>query len=857
MATSGYQPINYSSPITGSLIQQLLGQQTSTSGTQNTQQTTAGSTTGTTSGSTNTTSSAELGPLLQAFSQASQGMTPEQLSSLVTSIFQEGAKQVPSLIGAYANATGSRASNNSAVSLAIDQLNKEMTTQAVQSLLNYNQGQSQTAANAAAQIANNTRSQQQTQQQSQNQNQNQVQTGSTNTQQTQQQTVSPKSTGLLAGGMGALSLLSKTGLLEKLGLGGKAGAAAGAAGGVGTITGGGSLAPTGGLSLTNGGGGAPASSGMFTAPSASSGFLANPAATANPYGGSSIIGGGGGMGSGAGAGVSAGLDASSLWPSGGITGMGGYSTPSGMLGTGADFGFGALSPSFNAFGTLGTDSLGSNLNFGSNPFDYGGSSSGITGIVNGAGGGGIGDFFNGAMANAASGISDFGGWLGGALGGVGDWIGSFFADGGQVGNRGFGAPGDTRYSGGVTPTGPVALPPMNIFDGTRMRQEMQAGLQPMPVQMQQGTNVQVPQGTPSMGVSPAAVMQLIPFLLQQATGIQGYVDGGQVQTGGSATRVRNQNYLGARPQEQRQEAINYSGYAPAAGGVGSTTSVATNLGASVPTASLMAAPAARAGGTTAQSQGDANAAAWKTYYDSLEKAAIMNQRGGGSGGVGEGASPGQNEADNGQAGIGPSGIAAAPTGTGQAVSMGLGQIGLGVPGLSSILSLMAMIASAVNAANQAAAGGANGGVSGASVGEGPTTATVSVGDVTDSATGANANANAPGIAGSVSSEGSGSVGGGGDGGVGGGSGTSAGGSTGGSSSGDGGNGGGNYADGGLVLGPGNGTSDSIPVKPRTPGGKSIRYSDGEYVIPQDVVQTLGVDHFDRLVAAFHTPSTMH
>ena len=42
------------------------------------------------------------------------------------------------------------------------------------------------------------------------------------------------------------------------------------------------------------------------------------------------------------------------------------------------------------------------------------------------------------------------------------------------------------------------------------------------------------------------------------------------------------------------------------------------------------------------------------------------------------------------------------------------------------------------------------------------------------------------------------------------------------------------------------------MKPRQPGGKEIRYSDGEYVIPKDVVDALGVSHFDSLLDAFHT-----
>lgn len=61
-------------------------------------------------------------------------------------------------------------------------------------------------------------------------------------------------------------------------------------------------------------------------------------------------------------------------------------------------------------------------------------------------------------------------------------------------------------------------------------------------------------------------------------------------------------------------------------------------------------------------------------------------------------------------------------------------------------------------------------------------------------------------------------------------------------SGDGGEGG--YASGGKVTGPGTGTSDSIQAQ----------LSTGEYVIPADVVQKLGVSFFDHLRDHFHSPA---
>ena len=60
----------------------------------------------------------------------------------------------------------------------------------------------------------------------------------------------------------------------------------------------------------------------------------------------------------------------------------------------------------------------------------------------------------------------------------------------------------------------------------------------------------------------------------------------------------------------------------------------------------------------------------------------------------------------------------------------------------------------------------------------------------------------------------------------------------------------NYADGeyiegpGHVTGPGTGISDSIPA----------RLSDGEYVIPADVVKRKGVEFFDKLLDKHHMPA---
>lgn len=53
-----------------------------------------------------------------------------------------------------------------------------------------------------------------------------------------------------------------------------------------------------------------------------------------------------------------------------------------------------------------------------------------------------------------------------------------------------------------------------------------------------------------------------------------------------------------------------------------------------------------------------------------------------------------------------------------------------------------------------------------------------------------------------------------------------------------------FATGGLVTGPGTGTSDSILAQ--VIGGPTIRVSNGEYIIPAGVVRAYGVDFFDGL-----------
>ena len=62
------------------------------------------------------------------------------------------------------------------------------------------------------------------------------------------------------------------------------------------------------------------------------------------------------------------------------------------------------------------------------------------------------------------------------------------------------------------------------------------------------------------------------------------------------------------------------------------------------------------------------------------------------------------------------------------------------------------------------------------------------------------------------------------------------------------------ATGGMVKGPGTGTSDSVPAMNHSTG-QHVALSSGEYVIPAHVVAAKGKDFFDSLLRKYHTPST--
>jgi len=61
---------------------------------------------------------------------------------------------------------------------------------------------------------------------------------------------------------------------------------------------------------------------------------------------------------------------------------------------------------------------------------------------------------------------------------------------------------------------------------------------------------------------------------------------------------------------------------------------------------------------------------------------------------------------------------------------------------------------------------------------------------------------------------------------------------------------GSFAQGGMIRGPGTGTSDSIPAQSNT--GQPIRVSNGEFIIPEHVVRAKGTEFFEKLIGGYDT-----
>ena len=65
-----------------------------------------------------------------------------------------------------------------------------------------------------------------------------------------------------------------------------------------------------------------------------------------------------------------------------------------------------------------------------------------------------------------------------------------------------------------------------------------------------------------------------------------------------------------------------------------------------------------------------------------------------------------------------------------------------------------------------------------------------------------------------------------------------------------------FARGGMVTGPGTGTSDSIPAVNQTTG-EPIRLSNGEYVLPASTVRQIGVEKLDKIVTKTNGKPPVH
>jgi hypothetical protein len=64
-----------------------------------------------------------------------------------------------------------------------------------------------------------------------------------------------------------------------------------------------------------------------------------------------------------------------------------------------------------------------------------------------------------------------------------------------------------------------------------------------------------------------------------------------------------------------------------------------------------------------------------------------------------------------------------------------------------------------------------------------------------------------------------------------------------------------FKNGGMLRGPGTGISDSIQAH-NTSTGQPVKLSNGEYIIPADVVATKGKEFFDNIVRKYHTPAAL-
>ena len=113
----------------------------------------------TSKGTTTTAGTANVDPLMAVFQQAlagGQAGVPE-MQALIESIFREGATKVPELTHAFANATGSRTTGNSALGLALGDLNRNLSSLAAKAILENQTNNRNIATQAAGGVAQATR----------------------------------------------------------------------------------------------------------------------------------------------------------------------------------------------------------------------------------------------------------------------------------------------------------------------------------------------------------------------------------------------------------------------------------------------------------------------------------------------------------------------------------------------------------------------------------------------------------------------------------------------------------------------------------------------------------------------------
>jgi hypothetical protein len=424
-------------------------------------------------------------------------------------------------------------------------------------------------------------------------------------------------------------------------------------------------------------------------------------------------------------------------------------------------------------------------------------------FVGGAGGMdfGLGDAVAGWAGDAFSGAGDF---LGGAVDTVADWGSSLFDSiGGFFGWANGGTVNSNTGPSGMIPA--RANAPMQVADAAAMGQDPNAVMQQILMQALMAPPVQAP---------PINPINFLRYLLPTSGfNIHQYANGGTL--GGRAPRagyadggiVRNRNNLGGPLQRQGMNVFDPSmlsagGFAP--GGSGN------NL----------------------------NSNFLAEYIQQARERAVQSNE----------AQQRMSNADSAVAapGVGdPATNAAAVAGfMGTVASMGLAALGL-PPGLTQALGIPSFPSFIVNQISQAVNGpaGVAGGDAAAGGVSAPSDGVSTQGVDTSNPDGFSIGpADGPSDGGvSDGSDGSGE-------GVG-----AAGSATGGGDGVASGDGPGSWKNGGKIVGPGTGTSDSIRAKPRVAGEMPVSFSNGEFIFSRKATEFYGEDLLTQMLMKAHAP----